>query len=320
MLIQVKKSVTETSKGERNMLKSIEATGINRDDAIENALKELNLDRDSVSVEVLDNGKKGFLGFGSTKARVKVTYEVPDEKPVVKKPEPPKPQKKQEEPKVEKVQKPVKTQPKVEKPKVEQIKKEVPKKEPVQKPQSKPKEKVEVEHVKGVELPQDQITESAKNAVVFIDGLLEKLGISGKAIVLDTTNSSTVNIEIVGDDMGAVIGRRGDTLDAIQYLTSLVANREKNDHTRITIDTENYRAKREESLQRLAHKMAGKVLKYKKNMTLEPMNPYERRIIHATLQDVKGITTYSTGTEPGRRIVIALEGRASNSQRNRNNG
>lgn len=302
------------------MLKSIEATGINRDDAIENALKELNLDRDSVSVEVLDNGKKGFLGFGSTKARVKVTYEVPDEKPVVKKPEPPKPQKKQEEPKVEKVQKPVKTQPKVEKPKVEQIKKEVPKKEPVQKPQSKPKEKVEVEHVKGVELPQDQITESAKNAVVFIDGLLEKLGISGKAIVLDTTNSSTVNIEIVGDDMGAVIGRRGDTLDAIQYLTSLVANREKNDHTRITIDTENYRAKREESLQRLAHKMAGKVLKYKKNMTLEPMNPYERRIIHATLQDVKGITTYSTGTEPGRRIVIALEGRASNSQRNRNNG
>lgn len=99
-----------------------------------------------------------------------------------------------------------------------------------------------------------------------------------------------------------MIGRRGDTLDAIQYLTSLTINRGKEEHIRIAIDTEGYRAKREESLQRLARKMAGKVLKYRKNMTLEPMNPYERRIIHATLQDYKGVTTYSTGTEPNRRV------------------
>lgn len=252
------------------MIKSIEAQGFSRDDAIEKALCQLGLDRDSVSVEVLDNGKKGFLGFGATPARVRVSYEVPDETPVVKKPEPPK---------------------------VENTVGE----------NSPTVEKKDVEAAIREELA---ISEVAQDAVRFIDGLLEKLGIEGHAVVLASTTEETVQIEIIGPDMGPVIGRRGDTLDAIQYLTSLVANRDREAHTRITIDTENYRAKREESLQRLAHKMANKVLKYHKNMTLEPMNPYERRIIHATLQNVRGVTTYSTGTEPGRRVVIALEGRA----------
>ena len=117
--------------------------------------------------------------------------------------------------------------------------------------------------------------------------------------------------------MGAVIGRRGDTLDAIQYLTSLSINRKRDTHVKISIDTENYRQKRQESLERLARKMAGKVLKYKKNMTLEPMNPYERRIIHATLQDFRGITTYSTGNEPNRRVVVAMANRSGGKKENK---
>ncbi len=155
---------------------------------------------------------------------------------------------------------------------------------------------------------------SAEQAKTFIDGLLAKLGIQGEAFP-SVTEEGNLLIDIRGEDMGAVIGRRGDTLDAIQYLTSLSINRGREEHIRVTLDTEGYRAKREESLQRLARKMAGKVLKYHKNMTLEPMNPYERRIIHAALQDYNGVTTYSTGTEPNRRVVVALERGSGRPQR-----
>ena len=275
------------------MLKSIETQGATRDDAIAAALAQLDLDRDSVSVEVLDNGKKGFLGIGATPARVRVTYEVPDAAPV-KKPAPPAPARPAAsvEPPVKPAAQPVceSAQPAPCAPREEEQAPRAP-------------------YVPGTPLAQDAIPQVGHDAVSFVDGLLEKLGVEGHAVVLDSTTEDTVMIEIVGPDMGPVIGRRGDTLDAIQYLTSLVANRDRDDHTRITIDTENYRAKREESLQRLAQKMANKVLKYHKNMTLEPMNPYERRIIHAALQDVRGVTTYSTGTEPGRRVVNAPEGR-----------
>lgn len=146
----------------------------------------------------------------------------------------------------------------------------------------------------------------AGEAKAFVDGLLQRMGIHGEAFPMEGEDGQII-LDVRGEDMGAVIGRRGDTLDAIQYLTSLTINRGKEEHIRIAIDTEGYRAKRQESLERLARKMAGKVLKYHKNMTLEPMNPYERRIIHSTLQDYKGVTTYSTGTEPNRRVVVALE-------------
>lgn len=274
------------------MLKSIETQGATRDDAIAAALAQLDLDRDSVSVEVLDNGKKGFLGIGATPARVRVTYEVPDAAPV-KKPAPPAPARP-----AASVEPPVK-------PAAQPVCESAPAPRAAREEDDAPR----APYVPGTPLAEHAIPQIGRDAVHFVDGLLEKLGVEGHAVVLDSTTEDTVMIEIVGPDMGPVIGRRGDTLDAIQYLTSLVANRDRDDHTRITIDTENYRAKREESLQRLAQKMANKVLKYHKNMTLEPMNPYERRIIHAALQDVRGVTTYSTGTEPGRRVVIAPEGR-----------
>ena len=142
-------------------------------------------------------------------------------------------------------------------------------------------------------------------ATDFITGLLEKMGVEGQVTTLPQVECDQLRLEISGPDMGPIIGRRGDTLDAIQYLGSLVLNNALDEHVRLSVNTENYREKRAESLERLARKMAMKVVKSHRSMTLEPMNPYERRIIHAALQDFNGVTTYSTGTEPGRRVVIA---------------
>ena len=142
-------------------------------------------------------------------------------------------------------------------------------------------------------------------ATSFISGLMEKMGVEGQVTVLPQVECDQLRLELSGPDMGPIIGRRGDTLDAIQYLGSLVLNNALDEHVRLSVDTENYREKRAESLERLARKMAMKVVKAHRSMTLEPMNPYERRIIHAALQDFNGVTTYSTGTEPSRRVVIA---------------
>lgn len=309
------------------MLKSIEMTGATRDDAIKKALDTLGLDRDDVSVEVLENGKKGFLGFGSIDAKVRITYEVPDEKPQVEEPE--KPVEPVEQ--IEVLETPEKTEPKEEKvsnlPDLSEIALDDPRRttphlvkaapknpEPTEKVEKPRKERAErepiVPYITPVPMADELVSEDAKKAVKFIDGLLQKLGIEGKATVLDISEPDHVKIDISGKDMGQVIGRRGDTLDAIQYLTSLVLNQNSEEHLRLTIDTENYRAKRAESLERLARKMAVKVCKYHRAMTLEPMNPYERRIIHASLQNFRGVTTHSTGTEPARRVVISPDGTA----------
>lgn len=146
-----------------------------------------------------------------------------------------------------------------------------------------------------------------ENAKIFLSGLLERIGVSG-FVDGEVTEEGTVALNITGENMGIVIGRRGDTLDALQYITSIVVNRTEKEHVRVTVDTENYRKKREESLEALARKVAGRVLKYKKNVTLEPMNANERRVIHSTLQGMRGITTYSMGNEPNRRVVVALAG------------
>lgn len=151
-------------------------------------------------------------------------------------------------------------------------------------------------------------TSPAGCAQAFLSGLLERFGTPAELTVTEDYQEKTINIQLSGDNMGAVIGHRGDTLDALQYLTSIVANRDEEDRWRITVDTENYRAKREGTLESLAQKTAQKALKYKKAVALEPMNPHERRIIHAALQNVEGVTTYSTGSEPNRKVIVAPEG------------
>ena len=325
------------------MQKFIETTGDTRDAAIEAALKQLGMDRDDVSVEVLDNGKKGFLGIGATPARVRVTYEVPDEpvkpaEPVHKAVDKPAQEKRSAE-KAEKKEKPAPRQEKpAAKPQKLSITDEddtprlvkaapadfVPEKLEIERPprrerprrerggrrERRPREERPVipsvpKERELIPVSEEGMKKAEQLATDFITGLLEKMGVEGKVTTLPQVECDQLRLEISGPDMGPIIGRRGDTLDAIQYLGSLVLNNALDEHVRLSVNTENYREKRAESLERLARKMAMKVVKSHRSMTLEPMNPYERRIIHAALQDFNGVTTYSTGTEPGRRVVIA---------------
>ena len=248
------------------MLKWIETTGKTERDALNKALKELGLEDDDVSIEVITRAKTGFLGIGSCPAKIRVTYEVPDEPaPVV------------EEPVAE----------------PEALAEAVAEPEPAEAPAETPVMEAEPERKEKIE--------------TFLTGLLERLEVPAE-IKLQVNEAGIYQVELVGKNLGALIGRRGETLDAIQQLTNYAVNRGQSKRIRIHIDAENYRAKREESLQRLARKTAGKALKYRRNMMLEPMNAYERHVIHAALQSYNpAISTYSTGTEPNRRIVVVFD-------------
>lgn len=312
------------------MEKYIVTTGKTIELAIEAALAQLKLDRDSVSVEVLKNARSGFLGIGSSPAEVKVTYEVPDEDtapktalssasrskpkerpeiPVTtgvisrpgKKPEPEqRPAKKQSERKPER-----KAEPRPEKkaePRPEKRAEQKPAKKAERKPDAQPKP-VEAPKPARTYAPAEpgSVEEKIES---FLKGLLEHMGSDAvpHAYQLD---EESYRADLVGGDAGLLIGRRGDTLDAIQYLTGYAINRDREKRLRISVDAGDYRLKREDSLRQLANKMAAKAVKYRRNFTLEPMNAYERHIIHAALQDYPEVTTFSTGTEPHRRIVVA---------------
>ena len=301
------------------MEKTIITSGKSIDLAIESALQQLGLDRDSVSVLVLQQAKAGFLGFGAQPAKVQVTYEVPD--PVVEKvPEKPKsalgsasrskpkaaaPVKKPEAPKQEEAPKAPKAEPvKVEAPKppkkVEK-KPEAPKaKAPKQDKKAEPKPEKKVELAPYTPAEAGSVEEKIET---FIKGLLEHM--DSKAVPqCRKVDGNTYKVDLVGEDLGYLIGRRGDTLDAIQHLANYTVNRDVEGHIRINVDAECYREKREDSLRRYARKKAQQVLKARRRTTLEPMNAYERHVIHAALQDMDNITTHSTGVEPNRRVVI----------------
>ena len=142
-------------------------------------------------------------------------------------------------------------------------------------------------------------------ATRFIDGIIGPMGLDVEYDVTVSGNNLTVNL--LGENMGILIGRRGETLDAIQYLTSLAVNKYTKDYTKVVVDTENYKSKRQDTLRKLAKRIASQVIKTKKDITLEPMNPNERRIIHSALQSNRLVYTYSTGDEPNRRVVISLK-------------
>lgn len=229
------------------MIKTLEKTGRNEEEALALALKELGLDRDDVSVEVVERAKSGFLGIGASPAKIRVSYEVADEPEVCA---------------------------------------AVAEEEPAQEP-----------------VPQDEDPQYAQ-VRSFLSGLLERMGVKAE-IKLSPRDNGGVNVELSGSGMGAIIGRRGETLDAIQHLTNYVVNKGSEKHLHVSVDAENYRSKREESLTRLAEKMAEKAIKYKRSMALEPMNSYERHVIHTALQNYEGVTTSSTGEEPNRRVVVS---------------
>ena len=290
------------------MEKKIISTGKTIDLAVDAALAQLGLTRDDISYEVLALPKAGFLGFGAQPAKIQVTYEVPDPVVVPEKPKSalgsasrskpkakPAPEKKPEAPKVEKKPEPAKVEaPKAEKPKKER-KNDAPK---APKAPKEPKE-VKTERVYVPAAPGS----TEEKIEIFIKGLLEHM--DSKAIPhAFKENDNTYFVELVGEDLGYLIGRRGDTLDAIQHLSNYTINRGVEGHIRINVDAESYREKREDSLRRYARKKAQQVLKARRRTTLEPMNAYERHVIHAALQDMENITTHSTGTEPNRRVVI----------------
>ncbi len=289
------------------MEKTIVTTGKTIDLAIEAALNQLGLDRDSVSVQVLAQAKSGFLGFGAQPAKVQVTYEAPDEVPTApksalgsasrSKPKAAAPVKKPEAPK---------TEPKVEAPKATPVKSEAPK---APKAEPKPERKAEskAETPKAPKEPKVYVPaqpgSTEEKIEQFLKGLLEHMNSNAVPHAVKG-EGNTYNVELTGDDLGYLIGRRGDTLDALQHLANYSINRGSEGHLRINVDAEDYREKREESLRRYARKKAQQVLKNRRRCSLEPMNAYERHVIHAALQEMDNITTHSTGTEPNRRIVI----------------
>ena len=300
------------------MEKSIVTTGKSIDLAIEAALTQLGLDRDSVSVMVLQQAKAGFLGFGAQPAKVQVTYEAPDPVPEAPKvalsaasrskpkAKPAAPEKKPEvvKPAVNKVEAPKAEAPKAETPKEEAPKPQQPK---APKAPKAPKENREPKAPKAPKEPKvyAPAAEGSTEETIekFLKGLLENMG--SKAVPHAVKGEdNTYHVDLVGEDLGFLIGHRGETLDAIQHLCNYAINRDVSGHIRINVDAEEYRQKREESLRRYARKKAQQVLKARRRTTLEPMNAYERHVIHATLQEMENITTHSTGTEPNRRVVI----------------
>ena len=296
------------------MIKFIDVTGKTEDEAIQSALAQLKMDRDDVSVEILERAKAGFLGIGSAPARVRVSYDDGKAEGVkpVEKPAAPKPEKKVEPasaPKAVPMYAPEvlqKKEPRAAKEersdrpaREDRRENRAPRAERAERPAPQPKP--------IVDLGEECHDEKSEQIRAFLKGLLEHMDSAAEVKVYES-EKGRYKVFLEGEKLGALIGRRGETLDAIQQWTNYSINRgsEKN-RARVQVDAENYREKREQSLERLAEKVAGKVTKYRRNVTLEPMNAYERHVIHTALQDTPSVTTFSIGTEPNRRVVVSYD-------------
>ena len=276
------------------MIKFIDMTGKTEDEAIRRALEQLGLERDDVSVEILERAKAGFLGIGGSPATVRVSYDDGQ-------PEPVKPEPKSAAPKAEK--KPVYC--------AEVLQKEVRAREKQEREAKRGERRAEPKAEKAPREPavlgEEVRDEKSEQIRTFLSGLLEHMDAKAEVKVYEV-EKNRYKVILEGEKLGALIGRRGETLDAIQQLTNYSINRGgESKRARVQIDAENYREKREESLERLAQKVAGKVVKYRRNVTLEPMNAYERHVIHTALQDTQYITTFSIGTEPNRCVVVSYD-------------
>ena len=300
------------------MIKEIIATGVDANAAIESGALLLGLPREEVQFEIIDLPRKGgFLGLKKLPAKVRVWVELPDEKPAraekTEKPrrqEAPKKEQKPAAPKAERSEKPARTE-KTEKPapKAEKAEKQpkaerpprpekVEKVEKAEKPAAEPKPVlVEVE-------PTEEVRAKVEKAAAYVTEILGAMGLSNFTVT-PRYYEENVRLQLTGEQIGSIIGRRGETLDAIQYLASLVANRGEGEYIRLSIDSGNYREKRARTLEALARKLANQAVRTGRSVTLEPMNPYERRIIHGAVSSVKGATRSSTGVEPNRRVVIS---------------
>ena len=302
-------------------------------EAIDQGLEELGVAISDVTVDVLEEGSKGLFGLcGSRPAKVRITMKDEEDTDDVArailadamKPEESKPRKEKAEkpaPKAEKEEKAEKPAPKPRKPKApkeeaakaEDAKEDAPKAKAEPKKESKPRApkapkapKEPKEQKEIVPAEQADRATAAGRAQEFLQEVTKLMGVN-VSVAVKNDEEGNVRVNMEGDTLGILIGRRGETLDALQYLTSLQVNKGQDDYTRVTLDTEGYRAKREEALVRLANRMANRAQKTGRKVSLEPMNPYERRILHSALQDHPAVTTHSEGEEPNRHVVITLK-------------
>ncbi|MBR4538029.1 MAG: Jag N-terminal domain-containing protein [Clostridia bacterium] len=300
------------------------------EEAVSQGLEHLGVSISDVKVDVIEEGSKGLFGlFGSRPAKVRLTL-MEEEQPVenvarsiladVMNEEAPKQQPKaekfavkQENAAAEKPEKAAKS------PKTAKAKKEQAEGEEAEKPAPKPRKPREPKAAKAPKEPKEPVeakeivpaeqadrATAAGRAQEFLQELTQLMGVN-VSVAVATDEEGNVRVNMDGDTLGILIGRRGETLDALQYLTSLRVNRGQSNYTRVTLDTEGYRAKREEALVRLANRMANRAQKTGRKVSLEPMNPYERRILHSALQDHPTVTTHSEGEEPNRHVVISLK-------------
>ena len=312
-------------------MRSIETSGKTVEDAIQAGLKELGCDITDVTYEVLDQGKPGLFGMFGRLAKIRMSKRAEEAddfaaigisslKEAEKKPAPkaePKPEPKAEaKPEVKPESKPA---PKAEKPAAKaEPKPKAEKPAPKAAPKAEPKPKAEKAEPKAESKPRneepeeplvarapEEYSESAKAACAFLETVTSGMGVNVDMAVSE--NDKHLSVEMTGDPLGILIGRRGDTLDALQYLTSLVVNKKKSDYVRVSLDSEHYRAKREDALTKLAERMAYKAQRTGRKVAMEPMNPYERRILHSALQNHPAVTTHSEGEEPYRRVIITLK-------------
>ncbi len=314
-------------------MRSIEASGKTVKDAIRNGLAELGCDSDDVEIQVVEMGSPGLFGMFGKPARVRLTVKADDpaldiEMPVLSLDE--------GNARKQKQKKNDKPAPKAEKP----VEKAEAAEEPAQAEEAPRGEKKSrsrrrrrgggksaegaeparagedeepsigtpapiIEHEPFVPTPEEEQSEDARRARAFLAGLTERMGVPVEIALQESEEQ--LRMQMTGEGMSLLIGRRGETLDALQYLTSLNINRGREDYLRVSIDTENYRAKREEALRKLALRMAGRAKKSGRRVALEPMNPYERRILHSALQNDPDVTTHSEGEEPYRRVIITLK-------------
>ena len=288
-------------------MRYIDVTAKTEAEAIEKALQQLGRERDDVSVEILERAKSGFLGIGASPAKIRVTYDdvqeevqpapVREETPAAPQPAPRSERRPERRPprgerrpeRVERAERSERTE----------------RSERPARPEQ-PERRESCAPAAPADLGEEARDPKAEQIRAFLLGLMEHMHSTAQVKVY-LTDKDRYKVYLEGEKLGQLIGRRGETLDAIQQLTNYSVNRGSDKRVRVHVDAENYREKREQSLQSLAVKVAGKVVKYRKSVTLEPMNAYERHVIHTALQDYAHVTTSSIGSEPNRRVVVSYE-------------
>lgn len=299
-----------------------EKWGQDVDEAVKLALKDLNCTVDQVEIQVLEEPSKGFLGLGSKLAKVRVTLksalvkETKEEAPAIRveaqTDTPPQKQEAKQEDRPQTREARDNRGSRETREYRENRERREPRENRAPRPRTETIEGqeggapvVRTRRVSSVTRPDNLVALESHPALDFLKETTQKMGLD--LTITAEANDETLFLSIEGSDSGTIIGKRGQTLDAIQYLTSLVVNKEKEKYIRVVVDAENYRVKRENTLEQLAERLAGKVIKTRRTVRLEPMNPYERMVIHATLQDNPKVKTRSEGEEPYRRVIIELK-------------